>query len=130
MPQSALPRELFTLYRRHAELLLVVGTTGATFGTALTALAVWMAFGSPWPGPLARLFGSVMFFYAALIITPSIHLLRYRLAILAADEAPSSLALTDMLDQQHRFWRFVGWASIAVLAILFLALAAQLGSRR
>jgi hypothetical protein len=114
---DALPRELFTLYARNAELLLFVGGAWLFIGCALAVGAVWLTFFTPGPPPqVSRFLGGLLFFYAALIITPAIHLLRYRIEVREADEWPTSDTLANVLEQQRRFWRFIGLLLLASVA--------------
>jgi hypothetical protein len=70
-----------------------------------------------WDFPLAMALGAMVFFMASLVLTPSIHLLRYRTMVLRAAAAPGGEAFTNVLRQQVRFWRFVGVGTIIWMAL-------------
>jgi hypothetical protein len=126
-PADALPPELFVRLARNAPLLLIIGSAGVAIGLLVVSAAAGVA--SYWDFPLARAVAAMVFFVAALILTPSIHVLHYRAEVLKAAAAPGSDALTRVLRQQVRFWRFVGVATILWLAIAGLgALSAAMGA--
>lgn len=120
--RDTLPGELFVLYSRNTPLLLIVGFAWFLLGWMAIGSAAWLVFVVK-PNQAAALTnfnGAAVFFYGALLLTPAIHLLRYRAAILRATAAPRSTPLNVLLDQQQRFWRFVGAMFICVL-LLFIA---------
>jgi hypothetical protein len=111
-----LPAELFPRLARNAPLLLTIGSVGLTFGLLLLVGAIGIAF--KWEAPLAKAVAGVVFFLATLFLTPSIHLLYYRIEILNALSTPSPESLAKVLRQQVRFWRFVGVAAILWMAMI------------
>jgi len=112
---EALPPELFSRIAHNAPLLLIIGSAGVLIGALILLGAAWMAF--LWDFPLARALGAMVCFMASLVLTPSIHLLRYRTMVLRAAAAPGGEAFTNVLRQQVRFWRFVGVGTIIWMAL-------------
>lgn len=123
-PGEALPLELFALLQRNEIPLFFLGAVGTALGglSMIGAICLWLV----WNGPLTFFVGANFFFVAALILTPSIHLLRYRQVLMRARRWPSSDGYELVLVQQRRFWRFIGVTTIICLAVVLLVELASL----
>lgn len=111
-----MPPEFFPRLAANAPLILTVGAAGLLFGLAIALGAVWLFFMADFP--VAKAAAGMVFFMASLILTPSIHLLRYRAEVVSAAMQPEGDVLMKVLHQQMRFWRFIGVATIVWVTIV------------
>lgn len=114
-----LPAELVARWRRTAPLVTLSGAAGLGVAVLILLLGLRLVI-LLWNLPVTLAISGAFLFAAALVLTPSIHLLQQGQAIRQAFVRRDLDSLADVFALQHRYWRYLG----IILILVFLAILA------